>query len=211
MEDGELYRARKMTRQYLERKPKDPEAQKLMAEIIDREIVRHKELFDKKVMEELSEDEISGEARTWLERAKALMEVHQYDEALLAAEKVFQFDPDSGEASSLIDEIRQKALKEGKQELLVKRQIMQKEIKDRIGQYHEDAAQAIIEGRWGEAKLTVEKILLLEPEDKDALKMQEQIQKRQKMLQEAERARQPNIGISSAAGRKMTITTADSQ
>ena len=70
---GEFYRARKSVEKFLKKNRADEAAQILMAEIIDREIVRRKELFETKSIEEFTADEKSAEARTWLERARAFL------------------------------------------------------------------------------------------------------------------------------------------
>jgi tetratricopeptide (TPR) repeat protein len=178
LQEGELYRARKTTQAVLKRQPSNPEAQALMARIIDREIERHKELFETQVVEEMEDDVKSEEVRTWLERGETLYKLKQYDEAVLATEKVFLYDPDNARASRLIDKIRGAAIKEGKQELTLKREFVRTEIRGRVSDYIEQARRWMAEGKWGAAKLAVEKTLLLEPDHQEAREMQKKIRKR---------------------------------
>lgn len=180
MERGELYRARKTIESYLAQYPNDLSAQKTMAEIIDREIARHKDLLEEKVIEEFTPDEKSIEIRNWLERAQMLFELKQYEEAALAAEKVFLYDPENFKASQLMDRIKNRALSEGKREILMRQQIAHSEIQGRVLEYLKQAQDWIHSGRWGAAKLAVEKILLLEPENKDGLRLHELIKSHQK-------------------------------
>ncbi len=71
MEDGEFYQARNITEAVLKDNPGDPEAQQLMAEILDREIERHKDAFETRSFKELSSRESKDEVQTWLERSRS--------------------------------------------------------------------------------------------------------------------------------------------
>ena len=178
---GELFRARKTVEKFLKKRPVDASAQTLMAQIIDREIVRRKELFDQKTLEEFTPDEKAEEIRTWLERAQALLTVHQYDEAVLAAEKVFLIAPENQEASRLMDEINRRARKEGVKEMRVADEAREGEIQSRLAHYRRQAKKWMGEGKWGAARLAVEKILLLAPEDREALALHQRIRDQQKL------------------------------
>ena len=184
MQAGELYRARKIMESYLTKNPNDLSAQKAMAEIIDREIVRHKDIFEEKVIEEFSLEEKRIEARNWLERAQMLFELKQYEEAVLAAERVFLYDPESLKASQLVDQIKNQTLLEGKREIVMRRQIAHGKLQARVLEYLKRAQEWIRSGKWGAAKLVAQKILLLEPENKEGLRLYEQIQSHQKTITE---------------------------
>lgn len=172
---GELYRAKKMTAQVLDQNPTNKEAEDLMAEILGAEVARQKELYDEKVVEEWTRDEKEVEVRNWLERSRLLLEVKHYEQALNAAEKVFLYDPENLQASRLIDEINQKAIADGKSASLIHSKIMQEEVDIRINRYRNKARISIDSGRFGEAKLLIQKILLLKPEDPVALRLREEI------------------------------------
>lgn len=178
---GELYQARQLTRKILEKNPSNKSAQKLMAQIIDREIAREKEAFEPKAAEEFTYKEKADEARVWLDRSKTLFSIGRYEEAILAAEKVFLYDPDNLEASRLMDEVREKARREGKSDLLFLKRSAEDEIRERLETYRKQAKRWIREGKWGMAKLTVEKILLLVPEDREALGLYEKIRAQKKI------------------------------
>lgn len=180
LNEGDLYQARKKAQKVLERNHEDAEAQKLMADIIDQEIARHKEVFQNNVPEELPKSAKDEETKTWLERGQVLMDLKRYDEAVLATEKVFSYDPGNLAASALMDKIRERAIREGKQELLVRHQMYKSESKERVRMYLDQAAVSIKSKRWGAARLATEKILLLEPDNKRALKMHRFIQSQQK-------------------------------
>lgn len=179
----EYYRARMLTRQVLEMEPGDEMAEKLMAQILDEEIARQKEAFENKAPEELIPEERAQQVKTWVERAEAFYAHNQYEQALLAAEKVFLYDSDNQQASRLIDQIRQAALRDGKGEVLILKQMAQDEIRDRVGRYRTQAKAWMQAGQWGAARLAVEKILLLSPQDPEALKLYEQIKAHRKLNQ----------------------------
>ena len=177
LNEGELYQARKMARALLEKNPKDEQLQELMAQVIDRELATEQELTNQGKDLDLNSDEMANEARTWLERSEALLQIEQYDQALLAAEKVFLYDPDNHQASRLIDRIKKEGIKSGKGQIQSEKQARHEEVLDRVSSYRKQAEVWIESGKWGAAKLAVEKILLLVPEDPEALRLQERIKK----------------------------------
>jgi tetratricopeptide (TPR) repeat protein len=184
LETGEYHRAQQIVKRILENQPNDAQAQKLMAEIIDRELQRQQEAFQVKPSEELSKTEKEDAVKTWLERAQALLDIRQYDQALLAAEKVFLYDAENLQASQLIDRIKKKAYEERKGDSLVLKQMYQGEIQTRISAYKDQAKTWIESGKWGAARLAVEKILLLEPEDREALRLYDKIKEHRKAVKE---------------------------
>lgn len=175
MADGELYRAKRTTLAVLEKEPHHVEAEQLMATILDQEISREKEVSTKSV-DEFTTDEKKQQIRTWLERARTFLGLKQYDQAVLAAEKAFLYEAENYEASHLIDEIKERAYREGRGDTVVLGQMIEGEMRMRIQEYREQAQNWVREGQWGAARLAVEKILLLHPDDREALKLQEVIQ-----------------------------------
>ena len=176
----EYYQARKATEQILEKDPENEEARDLMVKIIEEEIARHKELFETSTIEEFTDDEKSTEIETWLERSRFLFEVGRYDQALSAAEKVFLFDSQNGEASRLMDEIRSKAIQEGRHSALIHSELVQTEIKDRVERYQTQANEAFSEGRLGEARFAVDKLLLIDPENESGLLLRDRLREKLK-------------------------------
>jgi tetratricopeptide (TPR) repeat protein len=175
----EYYSARRSVQQILEKNPQDSQASKLMAEILDKEIERQKENLLPQAIEEMSSDDKQDEVKTWLERSRALFEANQYDLSLFAAEKVFLYDADNNAASELIDQIKAKALKEGKADTLFIHKMYKEEISDRLEQYRSQAEEQANQGQFGRARFTAEKILMLEPEDPKALTILQSILSRQ--------------------------------
>ena len=174
LEAGELYQAKKLTNEFLEVNPEDDEAQQLMAKILDEEIAQHMEIFKSKAVEEFTDDERENEIKTWLERGKALLEIGEYEEAMLAAENDFQYEPENQEASRLMDEIKRQGYKVGKKELFTSQELISEEVDDRIGIYRKQMRDWMMNGQRGAAGLAAKKILMLRPEDNEARNVLEQ-------------------------------------
>jgi len=174
-ENHEYYTARRFAQQALEQNPQDPEAAKMMAEILDKEIERQKEQLLPQAIEEMNGGDRQDAIKTWLDRSRSLFAVNQYDLALFAAEKVFLYDADNIAASELIDQIKGKALKEGKADTLFIHKMYKEEISDRLEQYRVEAEDLASQGRFGQAQFTAEKILMLEPEDPKALSVLQKV------------------------------------
>ena len=183
----EYYNARRAAQQSLSENPQDPKATKLMADILDKEIERQKEHLLPLAVEEMNADEKQDQIKTWLERSQSLFEVNQYDLALFAAEKVFLYDANNSAASELIDQIKGKALKEGKADTLFIHKMYKEEIADRLEQYRTQAEDLASQGQFGQAQFTAEKILMLEPEDPKALSIL------QKVLSHIDRTRSESL------------------
>ncbi len=171
----EYYKARSSLKQVLDKNPRDSEATKMMAAVLDKEIERQKEHLLPQAVEEMGADERDTEIKTWLERSRALFAGKQYDLALFAAEKVFLYDGENVAASEMIDQIKSRALKEGKAETLFIHKMYKEEIVDRLQQYRQQAEELVSRGQYGQARFTVEKVLLLEPEDPQALALYQEI------------------------------------
>ena len=174
-EAREYYNARRSAQQVLEKDPQNPEASQLMADILDKEIERQREHLLPQAIEEMSGDDKQDEIKTWLERSRTLFAANQYDLALFAAEKVFLYEPDNTAASDLIDEIKGKALKEGKADTLFIHKMYKEEIAERLDKYRSQAEDLAMHGQFGQAQFTAEKVLMLEPEDPKALAVLQKI------------------------------------
>ena len=186
-ESHEYYSARRAAQQALQQNPQDSKATQLMADILDKEIERQKEHLLPMAAEEMNPDEKQDAVKTWLERSRSLFYVSQYDLALFAAEKVFLYDPNNSAASELIDQIKGKALKEGKADTLFIHKMYKEEIADRLEQYRAQAENLASQGQFGQAQFTAEKILMLEPEDPKALSIL------QKVLSHLDRTRSESL------------------
>ena len=196
-ENGEYYKARLGVQAILEKTPDNTAAQQLMGDVLDKEIARQKEAVLSEALDEAqgkdvetprtvnTEERFSDgtnqvEIKNWLERSRTLLYQRQYDLALFAAEKVFIYDANNHEASRLIDNIKNEAVKNGKAESLFLSKMYKEEISERVGKYRGEAQTLMNEDKNQQAQFTLQKILLLEPEDPESLKMFRELQKKQK-------------------------------
>lgn len=171
LQEGRIIEARKRAVKALEMQPQRIEAQKLIAKVMDREIVQEKLAQQNILPEELTPKEKKNQIKTWLERSRSLLQVNQFEEALAAAEQVFRLDPDHLEASRLIDEIKDKAQKQGRADSLFLQRMYQQEIEDRIRRYIKQAEVWLQEKKWGAARFTIEKILVLDPKNPEGRRL----------------------------------------
>ncbi|MFA5159909.1 MAG: hypothetical protein WC484_05320 [Candidatus Omnitrophota bacterium] len=183
----EYYNTRRAIQQVLDKEPQNPQARKLMADVLDKEIERQKEHFLPQAIDEMNTNEKQDQIKTWVERSRLLFNANQYDLALFAAEKVFLYDANNSVASELIDQIKGKALKEGKADTLFIHKMYKNEIADRLEQYRTQAEALAAQGQLGQAQFTAEKILMLEPEDPKALSIL------QKVLSHKDRTRSESL------------------
>lgn len=125
--------------------------------------------------EEMEKKEKNETAALWLERAESLLQMGKLNEAAAAAETVFQYEPGSVAASELLDRIRAEAIRSGRREDAVMNSVYDGEIRERVHDYLQQAEKAFSEGRYGKARFSIQKVLLLEPENRRANRLHEQI------------------------------------
>ena len=178
LQEGKLFEAGDWAQEALTARPKGMEAQKLMAQVYDQQITEDKILSQSKAPEELKPSEKSLQVKTLLERSRSLLEMNLLKEANDTAEEAIQLDPDNLEASRLLDEIKEKAQKLGREESLFLKDLYDEEVTSRMKKYARQAEQSVKEKKWGAARLTVEKMLLLDPKNSDAKKLLAEIDKR---------------------------------
>jgi len=178
LQKGKIFEARRLTIEALEMKPESQDAEKLMAQTIDREMARQK--LPAASPEEIPPQERKLHAKTLLERSRTFLRMEEFGEAQLAAEEVFRYDPDNSQASELMDEIREKTKKAGQDENIFLEKLYEEEIDSRIGRYMEQAKLAIEQERWGAAHMALEKILLLSPRHKEGERLLALLEKKEK-------------------------------
>lgn len=178
MENGEYFKARKLAASVLEVEPANLQAQGLVAEIMDLEIANEKAVFAQRPVEEMTRDESHDQASVWFERSQTFLNLGEYQQALDAAEMVFLFEPESVRASRQIDKIQKNAKEAEKQGKRVWSAVNQDEINFRVAGYRKSARSSLARGQIGAAEFSVDKILILLPEDPEALQLKREIEKR---------------------------------
>ncbi len=172
LKDGRAFEARKWAGEVLSEHPKNLQGQKLMAKVIEKETMTEKSIPElTKIPEELDSQEKSLAVKTWLERGQGFLQMNRFDEALQAAEQVFLLDPGNLEASRLVDEIKKNAREQGKEESVFVQSLYQEEIDRRIERYKEQASAALESHHYASARLAVEKLLVLDPKNRDGQRL----------------------------------------
>lgn len=178
--EQKIFEARRWASEALTMRPNSLEAQKLIAEIIDREIVLEKSSHTPQAVEEMSADERRLQIKTWLERSRGFLQAHEFEQAILAAEQIFLLDPENREASRQIDEIKIRVRELGKDETLILEDVYKEEIQTRLERYDRQAETWLDTNRLGAARLTIEKMLLLDPENARAHALLALLEEREK-------------------------------
>jgi Flp pilus assembly protein TadD len=174
--EGRYYQARKMTEELLQSEPESDELKMLMGKVLEKEIAEQKQAFEENVIEEYEGEDKDAQILTWLDRAREFYHQAEYEQALLSAEEVFKYDPTNAEASRIIDEVKKQIHTEGKQEAVFLKHMYKDEIAERVERYKTEAKEKIQEGNVGQAKLILEKALLLDSTDKEISHMYKQLQ-----------------------------------
>ncbi|MFA7000763.1 MAG: hypothetical protein WC352_01270 [Candidatus Omnitrophota bacterium] len=177
-EAGEYYRARSAVGEILRGDPQNTDAQNLMNDILNREVAKEREVFADQPREEMSSSQSADQAAVWLDRAQTLLGLGEYEQALDAAENVFLFDPENTAASRLIDRIRKDASSSDKQGRRVWDDVARSEMDFRVQHYRKSARADAARGQWGAARFAVDKILILIPDDEEALALRREIEQK---------------------------------
>jgi hypothetical protein len=166
-EKERLFEARKWAGEVLADHPGNLQGQRLMAKIIEKETLAEKSVPGEALPEELGAEEKALAVKTWLERSQGFLQVNRLEEALQAAEQVFLLDPGNLEASRLVDEIKNRSREQGKEDSAFLQSLYQEEVERRIMRYTEEAQTSLDSRRFASARLAIEKILLLDPENRE--------------------------------------------
>ena len=176
--DGQFFKAVQMSEKLNKRYPNDLAVISLKFEIQEAQARRHSELMQsggprpQDDFEKNSRDDV----QTLLERAEAHFQAGRFSEASENAQKVFQLDPDNGQASRLLDRVARKLLDHNNTERAAITQVAREEVTKRIEQYRDRAKAAIEKEHWGEARFALQKVLILSPSDPEALRLYDLIE-----------------------------------
>jgi len=181
LREDRLFEAKKWTAQALQEKPDEPKAQTLMARLIEREVIQEKSANPFSAPEETTPDEKAQDIKTWLERSRGFLEANQFEEALWSAEQIFLLDPENRDASRLIDQIKERARKQGHDETIFLQELYEQEVSARIQNYLHQAEASIQEKKWGAARFAIEKVLVLDPQNGKAKGLLVVLNKREKV------------------------------
>lgn len=178
LSEGQLYKASKTIHKALKLFPDDFDVQQLSAVIEVAEAEIYEQMHERDTVLDAQQMDVKQKldmAQTWTERSRELYEMKRYPEAAQAAEEAFKYDPQNVNASRMLDMIQTARVAEGQTESDQVNRMYRDELKEKVERYHEELDEHMAKGRWGIARFTVQKILLLAPEDTRALKKYEEI------------------------------------
>ena len=167
LKEGKWVPAHGWAEKALKTKPQSFEAQQLMAKIIDHELAQER-FLSRPLQENPSSQENAAQIKTWLERGQSFLRLNQFDRAMLAAQQIFQLDPENLEASRLMDDIKAKARQKGVEEKMFLDHFYQQEINSRLELYLKQAEDLMQAKRWGSARMALEKIFILDSKNRKA-------------------------------------------
>ena len=130
-----------------------------------------------KAIEELNDEERRQMVIEYLKEGDRYFDQKDYDASGAAYEQVFLLEPQNVIASERIDRLKKQMLKEGKSETALIGRVYGTEIEARTRFYWTQASRLLKEGKKGQARLALEKLLLLDPLHKEARRMYEEIKK----------------------------------
>jgi tetratricopeptide (TPR) repeat protein len=124
-----------------------------------------------KATEELTTPEKQGMIQELMAEGDRYSDEKNYNLANAAYESVFLLDPENQDASARIDRLKKRMLKEGKLETELVTRVYDSEIDARVRTYLSQAKEFIKTGRMGQARLALQKLLLINPLHEEAGKL----------------------------------------
>ena len=128
-----------------------------------------------KIAEEMDEEEKREEIDRLLREGDRYKEMMNYNSANAVYEGVFRLDPNHVEASKRIDRLKEKMLQEGRSETGLVSGVYDTEIEARVRIYWNEVQELVAQERWGQARFTLEKLLLLDPLHEEGRELYERL------------------------------------
>lgn len=133
---------------------------------------------------EFSKEEKNRQVKDLIMLGDQLIEMKEYGRALDAYEHVFTLEPENTRASAKIDLLKKQVEREGKAEAGVVGGVYDEEIQNRIHQYMSETKEYLQTEKIGRARLSLQKILLLDPFHKEAQALLNQLEGDHKINEE---------------------------
>ncbi|MBI4372992.1 MAG: hypothetical protein HY585_04625 [Candidatus Omnitrophica bacterium] len=115
------------------------------------------------ISEELNLEEKQNVADQLLVEGDRLAEAKNYDLANATYESIFLLDPHHVAASKRIDRLKKQMKQEGRSETELVTRVYDAEIDMRVSQYLTEAKELMAAQKWGKARFTLQKLLLINP------------------------------------------------
>lgn len=128
-------------------------------------------MSDSKVIEELTPAEKQSMIQELMAEGDRYADEKNYNLANAAYESVFLLDANHQGASDRIDRLKKRMMKEGKSETDLVTRIYDSEIDIRVRTYLKQAKELMESGKLGQARLALQKLLLINPLHDEAAKL----------------------------------------
>ena len=132
----------------------------------------------RKLAEEYTEEEKKRYTVELLALGDELFENKNYEYAMAAYEQVFLFDPDNVKASAKLDQLKKQMGREKRDETGIVKEVYDEEARERARTFWNQAMDYLKQEKYAQARFTLEKILLLDPENQEAQKLYEDLKKK---------------------------------
>lgn len=123
----------------------------------------------------------------FMRRSDRFLKQKNYDQAVEELEFVFVLDPLHAEASRRIDAIKKRYIREKKREWRRRALETREEFQDRLAYSIGTVKQLMRQRNWTEAKVILNRMAFIDPEDREVHKLMEKIRRQEKRETEQER------------------------
>ena len=128
-----------------------------------------------KVTEELTPTEKQGMIKELMAEGDRYADEKNYNLANAAYESIFLLNPEHQGASERIDRLKKRMMKEGKSETDLVTRVYDSEIDMRVRAYLKQAKEFMEAGKIGQARLALQKLLLINPLHQEAEKLYQKL------------------------------------
>lgn len=133
-------------------------------------------MSDSKVIEELTPAEKQSMIQELMAEGDRYVDEKNYNLANAAYESIFLLDANHQGASERIDRLKKRMMKEGKSETDLVTRVYDSEIDMRVRTYLKQAKEFMENGKLGQARLALQKLLLINPLHDEAAKLYRELE-----------------------------------
>ncbi len=185
LQAGMSDKARRRGLEVLALQPHEKRAARLLAKLAvqDSQLEGGEDVFLQTIEEDLARRtrvDQDNVLKFYLRRAEYFLKAHRYDEAIADLEQIFVIDPGNLKASGVMDGARRSFIKEVKARAKEERARAGNPLEELFRVSLETARQLVQEKRFVEAKILLNRIALLDPENKDVRKLMQKMQKEER-------------------------------
>jgi|GEM_PF-1582364 len=185
LQSGFAEKARRRGLEVLTLEPHEKRAVRFLAHLAiqDSQLGEKEDSFLQTVEEDLARRTRANQdniLKFYLRRAEYFLQARRYEEAIADLEQIFVIDPGNLKASGVMDGARKSFIKEVKARSKEEKKQAGNPLQDLFNVSLETARQLVRENRFVEAKILLNRIALLDPENKEVRKLMQKMQKEER-------------------------------